>query len=157
MCSNLNWHNFQDALRLGSYVFMLAILKSHIRPILEFGSTVWNTGYLGDMRLLESVQRRWNKHIDGLAELPYTDRLKALNLYSVQGKLLRADLIKCWKIFHNQSAIFPSDLFSPSPGTTTRGHRFKLAKPHIYTLINSLAYLHTTREAELPGYSGGPP
>ena len=112
---------------------MLAILKSHIKPILEFGSTVWNTGYLGDMRLLELVQRRWTKHIDGLAELPYTDRLKALNLYSVQVRLLRADLIKCWKIFHNQSAITPSDLFSPSPVTTTRGHRFKLAKPHIYT------------------------
>ena len=85
--------------------FMFAILKSHVRPTLEFGSTVWNTRYLGDMRLLEWVQRRSTKHIHGLAELPYTDHLKALNLYSVQGRLLRADLIKCWKTFHNQSAI----------------------------------------------------
>ncbi|KAK3888205.1 hypothetical protein Pcinc_007736 [Petrolisthes cinctipes] len=113
--------------------FMVTILKSHIRPILEFGSTVWNTGYLGDLRLLESVQRRWTKHIDSLADLPYTNRLKALNLYSVQGRLLRADLIKCWKIFHKQSVISPSDLFSVSPVTATRGHRFKLVKPHIYT------------------------
>ncbi|KAK3857056.1 hypothetical protein Pcinc_036668 [Petrolisthes cinctipes] len=113
--------------------FMVTILKSHIRPILEFGSTVWNTGYLGDLRLLESVQRRWTKHIDGLADLSYTNRLKALNLYSVQGRFLRADLIKCWKIFHKQSVISPSDLFSVSPVTATRGHRFKLAKPHIYT------------------------
>ena len=113
--------------------FMLAILKSHIRPILEFGSTVWNTGYLGDLRLLETVQRRWIKHIDGLADLPYADRLKALNLYSVQGRLLRADLIKCWKIFHELSVISPSDLFTISPITTTRGHRYKLAKPHIHT------------------------
>ncbi|KAK3858420.1 hypothetical protein Pcinc_035394 [Petrolisthes cinctipes] len=60
--------------------FMVTILKSHIRPILEFGSTVWNTGYLGDLGLLESVQRRWTKHIDGLADLSYTNRLKALNL-----------------------------------------------------------------------------
>ncbi|KAK3886186.1 hypothetical protein Pcinc_009646 [Petrolisthes cinctipes] len=74
--------------------FMVTILKSHIRPVLEFVSTVWNTGYLGDLRLLESVQRRWTKLIDGLADLSYTNRLKALNLYSVQGRLLRADLIK---------------------------------------------------------------
>ena len=26
--------------------FMLTILKSHLRPLLEFGSTVWNTGCL---------------------------------------------------------------------------------------------------------------
>lgn len=48
---------------------------------MEFGSTVWNTGYLGDLRLLESVQRHWTKHIDGLADLSCTGRLKALNLY----------------------------------------------------------------------------
>ena len=113
--------------------FMVTILKSHIRPILEFGSTVWNTGYLGDLRLLESVQRRWTKCIDGLVDLSHADRLKSLNLYSVQGRLLRADLIKYWKIFHNQSAISPSDLFTVSPITNTRGHRFKLAKPHINT------------------------
>ena len=113
--------------------FMVTILKSHIRPILEFGSTVWNTGYLGDLRLLESVQRRWTKCIDGLVDLSYADRLKSLNLYSVQGRLLRADLIKYWKIFHKQSAISPSDLFTVSPITNTRGHRFKLVKPHINT------------------------
>ena len=59
--------------------FMMAILKSHIRPILEFGSTVWNTEYLGNLQLLESVQRRWTKHTDGLADqTAYADRLKAL-------------------------------------------------------------------------------
>ena len=79
---------------------MIAIPKLHIRLILEFGSTVRNIGYLGDLRLLESVQRRWTKHIDGLVDLAQADHLKALNLHSVQSRLLRADL-KCWKIFHN--------------------------------------------------------
>ena len=36
---------------------------------------------------------------DGLPELPYADRLKALNLYS--------DLIKCRKIFHIIIVKFP--------------------------------------------------
>lgn len=110
--------------------FMLSLYISHIRPLLEFGSTVWNTGYQGDLKLLESVQRRWTKEVYGLSDLSYGDRLKNLNLYSVKGRLLRADLIKMWKIFNNQSPIKPSDLFIPAYLSFTRGHRFKIAKPH---------------------------
>ena len=83
-------NNFLRSTRCRSSEFMLAIYKTHIRPLLEFGSTVWNTGYLGDQRLLESVQRRWTKEITGLAALPYSERLRALELYSVHGRLLRA-------------------------------------------------------------------
>lgn len=111
--------------------FMVTLFKSHIRPLIEFGSTVWNTGYLNDLKLLESTQRRWTKYITGLSDLSYADRLRALNLYSVRGRLIRADLIKCWKIFHNQSSLTPHDIFTLSPITHTRGHRFKVAKPHI--------------------------
>lgn len=113
--------------------FMMTIFKTHIRPVLEFGSPVWNTGYIGDLKLLESVQRRWTKHIDGLSDQSYADRLKTLNLYSVQGRLLRADLIKCWKIFNNASSISPQDLFCANALSITRGHRHKIAKPHTST------------------------
>ena len=36
--------------------FMLSLFSTHIRPILEYCSCVWSTGYVGDLRLLESVQ-----------------------------------------------------------------------------------------------------
>ena len=114
-----------------SRVFMCNLFKSHIRPLLEFSSTVWCTGYVGDMRLLESVQRRWTKRIDGLTNMSYGDRLRILGLYSVKGRLLRADLIKCWKIFHGFSAVSPSSLFSVPTVTHTRGHRYKIHKPHV--------------------------
>ncbi|XP_076060290.1 uncharacterized protein LOC143036611 [Oratosquilla oratoria] len=67
--------------------FMITLFKSHIRPLLEFGSTVWNTGYLGDLTLLESTQRRWTKQIIGMAELSYADRLLTLDLYSISVSL----------------------------------------------------------------------
>ena len=35
--------------------FMISILKTHIRPLLEFASPVWFTGFNEDIRLLESV------------------------------------------------------------------------------------------------------
>ena len=31
---------------------------SHIRPLLDYCSCVWNVGYLADLRRLESVQKR---------------------------------------------------------------------------------------------------
>ena len=48
--------------------FMLLLLTTHIRPILEYCSCVWNTGYVQDIYLLERVQRRWTKHIDGMGD-----------------------------------------------------------------------------------------
>lgn len=111
----------------------MTVYMAHIRPLLEFGSTVWNTGYLSDLRLLESVQCHWTEQIDRLFNLSYADQLKSLNLYSVQGRLLRADLIKYWRIFHDSSATAPLDLFTISLVTSTRGHRFKVAKPHVST------------------------
>ena len=112
---------------------MLSILKTHIRPLMEFCSSVWCTNYLEDLRLLESVQRRWTRHIDGLSDLSYDERLKDLDLYSVQGRLLRADLIMCWKIFHGLSSIAPEDLFLMDSHPRTRGHRFKIRHKFAYT------------------------
>ena len=123
-------NNLLKATLCRSSDFMTTIYKTHVRLLLEFGSPIWHTGYLGDLRLLESVQHRWTKQIDDLQDSSYADRLQVLNLYSVQGRLLRADLIKCWKIFHGHSSIIPSHLFTMSLTTGTRGHRFKLLKPH---------------------------
>ena len=109
--------------------FMRGAFVAHIRLLLEFSSSVWNTGYLGDSELLESVQRRWTKHVDGISDLEYGDRLRRLNLYSVKGRLLRADLIKYYKIFNGLSVIFPRELFVMPPASHTRGHRFKVLKP----------------------------
>ena len=111
--------------------FMVTLYKTHIRPIIEFGSTVWNTGYIGDVKALESVQRRWTKKISGFSDVPYSERLSTLNLYSVYGRLCRADIIKYWKIFHNLSPIKPEDLFSLSR-SSTRGHRYKLNMPRCH-------------------------
>ncbi len=48
--------------------------------------------------MLEQVQRRWTKKINGFVHYSYSDRLCRLNLYSVKGRLLGADLIQVWKI-----------------------------------------------------------
>ena len=74
--------------------FMVALYMSHIRPIMDYGSCVWNMQYLSDVRLLESTLRRWTREIVGVQTLSYKERLKSIGLHSVWGRLLRADLVK---------------------------------------------------------------
>ena len=105
---------------------MQTLFITHIRPHLEFCSSLWNTGYLGDLRLLESVQRRWTRTVVGLEGKTHGERLLELDLYSVKGRLIRADLIRCWRIFSGNCVIAPSELFDVSVGLGTRGHCFKV-------------------------------
>ena len=108
---------------------MLNIYKSYIRPILEYGSIVWNMGYIGDLCLLERVQRRLTRAIAGLETLPYSRRLKILNLFSLKGRLLRNDLIYVWKIFQGLTPISPESLFILNDSGATRGHSYKIFTP----------------------------
>ena len=120
--------------------FMISIFNSHIRPILEYASSVWNTGYMGDMRLLEGVQRRWTKRVSNLSNLDYRSRLEVLNQYSVAGRLLRNDLIQYWKICHGKSPVRPLDLFTLAPPSATRGHRYKISLVRTQTDVRSRAF-----------------
>ena len=108
--------------------FILATYLSLIRPKLEYASTVWHSGYLGDLRLLERVQRRWTRSILGMGELTYGERLRRLDLFSVQGRLLRADLILTWKIFAGECAIQQPQLFTLND-SSRRGHSKKIYVP----------------------------
>ena len=106
--------------------FMKVIFISHVRPLLDFCSPAWNTGFIMDVKSLENVQRRWTKKIDGFSELTYHERLQRLSLYSIWGRLLRADLIMVWKITHNL-VPYLSDILPRSAIDFTRGHPHKLA------------------------------
>ena len=79
--------------------FMMFLLKTYVRLILVYCSSLWNAGYLQDLHLPERVQQSWTKYIFGLETLSYTDRRQSLQLFSIQGMLTWADLL-CWKIFH---------------------------------------------------------
>ena len=124
-------HSFLKSTVCRSPEFMLFLLKTHVRPLIEYASCVWNTGYKEDLSKLERVQRMWTRNIDSLQNESYGDRLRVLGLYSVQGRLLRADLIQYWKIFNGISCIKPEAFFASPPRVGTRGHRFKIHVPHI--------------------------
>ena len=67
--------------------FLTTLFVTHIRPILDYCSTVWNVCYAGDVSLFEGVQRRWTKNIDGMNGLSYMERLQFLKLFLIKGRL----------------------------------------------------------------------
>ena len=114
--------------------FMKTVFISHIRPILDFASEAWFTGYTGDINLLENVQRRWTKRITGFHDLSYSERLAQLSLYSIKGRLIRSDLIMVFKILKGYCPHL-DHLFVRNIVRNTRGHSLKLFVPRYNTDI----------------------
>ena len=133
-------HNVLKSTACRSPEFMMPIYSSHIRPIMEYCSCLWHTGYVGDTRILESVQRLWTKQVIGLKDMDYGARLRALKQYSVRGRLLRADMIYYWKVFHGKCALAPGDLFKQAEYQGTRGHRFKIELPRTRTDVRKRSF-----------------
>ena len=84
---------------------------------------------MGDSRLLKLIHRKWTSSVKGLDDVPYHDRLLNLNLFSFQGRLLRAEFILTHKIFYDLCTVVPGDVFRVVKDTRTHGHRFKVATP----------------------------
>ena len=77
------------------------LFKSLVRPHLEYGNAIWHPLLKQQSIAVEKVQRRGTKLLAGLRNLPYNERLVALNLPSLKFRRLRGDLIQAYKIMKN--------------------------------------------------------
>ena len=80
---------------------MLTLLRALIIPIMEYCCQLWNPAQIGLIRQLESIQRTFTYWIDGMRDKDYWERLEALNLYSLQRRRERYEIIYTWKILNN--------------------------------------------------------
>jgi len=74
------------------------LYKTYIRPHLEFAISAWNPYLKGDIQRLERVQRRATKVAQELKGMTYIDRLKRLDLTTLEKRRERGDLIQLYKI-----------------------------------------------------------
>ena len=78
---------------------------SIVRPHLEYAAPVWNPHVKKMIILLENVQRRATKLLTSLKDLPYKDRLKKMNLPTLQYRRYRGDMIEVYKMTHGISDV----------------------------------------------------
>ena len=69
------------------------LYKSMIRQHHEYGNTIWGPHYQTDVVKVERVQRRGTRLISGMKDIPYQERLKVLNLPSLQYRRMRGNMI----------------------------------------------------------------
>ena len=83
-----------------------------------------------DIHTLEKIQRRATKLVPNIRNLAYSDRLLALNLYSLQLRRERGDLIEVFKILKGLERTDAAQFFTRAT-SDTRGHSLKLFKPRL--------------------------
>ena len=76
------------------------------------------------MKAIERVQKRGTRMIATLKDRRYTERLKALDLPSLEYRRKRGDMIMYYKIMTGKFEINRDELFTLNQHST-RGHRFK--------------------------------
>ena len=77
-----------------SYQKIATLTPVYIRPNMEFCIQAWSPYMVKDIEVLEKVQHRATRMVPGLKRLPYEDRLRRLDIYSLTAKRLRGDLIE---------------------------------------------------------------
>ena len=123
-----------------------AAYKAIIRPTLEYAAVVWNPHNLGDIQLLESLQKRAARWICGSRWSPSTsswtissnDCCSQLHLPSLQSRQSFLSVSFLNDIYHQQTSITFNSHCSFNSIASTRSHHLSLVPPQ--STINSRRY-----------------
>jgi len=90
---------------------MVRLYKSLVRPHLEFCVSAWSPHYLKDKELLEKVQHRFTRMFKDLRQRNYGERLHSLNLWTLEERGNRQDLIEVFKMYKGFTRLSIDELF----------------------------------------------
>ena len=88
------------------------LFKTYVRPHLEYCSASWSPWTLGDIEVLEAVQRRAVKAVTNVKAKSYEDKLSELGLDSLLVRRKRGDLIQMYKVCSGKLDVKPEIWFT---------------------------------------------
>ncbi|BHF69458.1 hypothetical protein SprV_0301250300 [Sparganum proliferum] len=116
-----------------------AFVRSH----LEYAVQAWRPWLKKNYQRLERVQAMATKMVKNLHHLPYETRLTELNLFPLNYRQLRGDLIQTYRIVRSRECALDFDEFFELAGTDRlRGHPFKLQRKRTDSDVRRNAYSH---------------
>ena len=84
--------------------------KTPVRPHLEYCMSVWSPHYAKDKELLEKIQRRFTRMFKELRDKDYDERLRYLNLWTLEERRNRQDLIEVFKMYEGFTKLGVGEL-----------------------------------------------
>ena len=93
-----NFH-FRDKLTF------IRLYKTFVRPHLEYAAAVWNPWQVGDIDLLESVQKKAVGMVSGLKGKNYEEKLREIGLDSLKTRRLKIDMTETFKIVNGFAKV----------------------------------------------------
>ena len=101
------------------------LYTSFVRPHMEYGQSVWSPHLVKHKNMIENVQIRATKLVDGFDGVSYSDRLQKLNLPTLAYRRLRGDMIETFKHINKYDHHALSVSFNPR-NRPSRQHPFQL-------------------------------
>ena len=130
------------------------LYTTFVRPHLEYAQTVWAPHLKKHIDMLERVQIRATKLVDGLGSMDYTERLNKLDLSTLVYRRARGDMTEVYKHLniHDQDAI-PKNFRLHNRGSRRYDHQLVWNMPKDDTRgiqANSFYYRTIKNWNELP-------
>jgi ribonuclease P/MRP protein subunit RPP40 len=108
---------------------VMKLYKCLIRTRLEHAVQAWIPYLQKDINLIEGVQRRATKLVVETKGMSYEERLKFLDMTTLETRRVRGDLIEVFKIMKGFENVNKDKFFYYGYRVYTRGHELKLFKP----------------------------
>jgi hypothetical protein len=87
------------------------LYKQYVRPHLEFAAQAWAPWNQADKDMLEKVQKRAVGMVTGLRSHEYEDRLRELEMTTLEQRWHQADMLQMFKIMRGDGQQNPADWF----------------------------------------------
>ena len=109
---------------LDSHLFKKLYI-TFVRPHLEYAVAVWAPHLVKYTNIIENVQIRAAKLVDGFSKLNYSERLWQIDIPTLVYRRARGDIIEIFKHFHSYDKSTLPDFFQPR-NRISRKHTFQL-------------------------------
>ena len=91
------------------HISMLTLYKATVLPLLEYCSQLWCPIKIGQIRKIEAVQRNFTSRVNGMTDLSYWERLRRLNMYSLERRRDRYTILYTYKVILGITPNFEDD------------------------------------------------